>query len=155
MEEMVMEDEYDVLISTRGDDDDAEEREKQFADFIRLESIDNRRDANIPKSTVICMISCHKRILTTDEIPHQFKEYITDIIFQCFVDLRKHDEGSLLWKYTELMLYCLESEIDDRRSGHKYHRELRSVYDGEVRHEVVVKSMTGGDLVDELDDLIL
>ncbi|WP_148416401.1 hypothetical protein [Haloferax sp. KTX1] len=162
MEKMVLEDECDVMVKpdverddeNKGQEDTDVANDARYADFIRLDSIDTHRGTNIPKSTVICLFSCHRRIMTTEEIPDQFKEYITNIIFQCCVDLRKHDEDTLPWQYTELMLHCIEENINDRRSASAYHRALETAYNSEVRHEVLAKSLTGGNLVEELDDLI-
>lgn len=162
METMVLEDEYDVTKDSdedqeeAGDEEDGgEDADEQYTDFIQLDSMDTHRGANIPKSTVICLFSCHKQILTTPEIPDQFKAYLTEQVFVTCIDLRKHDEGSLPWQYSELMLHCLKENLDDRRSGYVYHRALRDVYEDGVRHEVIAKAVTGESIVDELDDLVL
>jgi len=142
MEQMVANDEYDV---TNEDDD--------FEEFIALESYQRDRGGAIPKSAVEIMLSCHQEILTTEEIPHQFKKYITEILFTICSDLREYEEGSLPWKYSEFMLKRLDAIIGGH-SGSEYHRELKLVYNDGVRHEIVAKRATGGWIVDELDELI-
>lgn len=142
MERLVKNDEYDVK------DEDGD-----FEEFIALESYRRDRGGTIPKSAVEIMLSCHQEILTTEEIPHQFKKYITEILFTRCSDLREYEEGSLPWKYSEFMLRRLEAMIEGR-SGPQYHRELELVYNDGVRHEIVAKGATGGWIVDELDELI-
>lgn len=50
-----------------GDEDSSPETdtfgEYRYKDFTRIDSIDTHRGANIPKPTIICLLSCHKRIL--------------------------------------------------------------------------------------------
>jgi hypothetical protein len=146
MEKMVREDEFDITPE--------EDNDQEHAEFIKLESFRRDEGGNIPKSAVIILFSCHQEILTTTEIPHQFKEYITKILFRVCSDLREHDEGTLPWKYSEFMLYRLEEEMDDRQHGVEYRYKLESVYEDGVRNEVIASGVTGGSIVDELDDLI-
>jgi len=142
MERMVEHDEYDVTTQNR-----------EYEEFIKLESYRRDRGGNIPKSAVMILVSCHQEILTTDEIPLQFKKYITEHLFKECSNLREHEEESLSWKYSEFMLRRLEAIIEGR-SGEEYRRELKLVYDDGVRHEVVASGVTGGFIVDELDELI-
>lgn len=158
MEEMVNKEDYDLTKEKPGSDDpeaDDRDADDEYADFIRLDSIDTDRGANIPKSTAICLFSCHRRIIVAANIPNYFKESLTEQLFITCGDLRKHDEGSLLWQYSELMLHCLEENLNDRRVGTTYHRVLQNVYEGQVRNEVIVSSHSGGGVAEELDDLIL
>ncbi|EMA31048.1 hypothetical protein [Haloarcula japonica] len=142
MERMVENDEYDVT-----------NEDGNYEEFIALESYRRNRGGTIPKSAVEIMLSCHQEILTTAEIPHQFKKYITEIIFTRCSELREYEEESLPWKYSEFMLKRLDAMIEGR-PGSEYHRELESVYNDGVRHEIVAKGITGGWIVDELDELI-
>ncbi|MUV51096.1 hypothetical protein [Haloarcula sp. CBA1122] len=142
MERMVENDEYDVT-----------NEDGNYEEFIALESYRRNRGGTIPKSAVEIMLSCHQKILTTAEIPHQFKKYITEIIFTRCSELREYEEESLPWKYSEFMLKRLDAMIEGR-PGSEYHRELESVYNDGVRHEIVAKGITGGWIVDELDELI-
>lgn len=88
--------------------------------------------------------------------------YLTESIFMLLLDFRKYDEGSLQWRYSELMLECLNKNINDRRADPTYLDNLNTVYNGDygsrhtygIRNEVIVKDTEMTDLVDELDDLI-
>jgi len=122
----------------------------------------DRGERNIPEMTVIVLFSCHEEILTCDEIPTQFMAYLTESIFLLLLDFRKYAEGSIQWQFSELMLECLNENINGRRSNPTYRNNLITVYNGDygdhytygVRHEVTVKDTEMTDLVDELDDLI-
>lgn len=117
---------------------------------------------NIPEMTVIVLFSCHKEILTTNEIPLQFMNYITETIFLCLLDLREYDEGSLQWRYSELMLHCLNENLTGRRADPLYKENLKRVYHGDygglydygVRDEVIEKDLQMTNLVGELDKMI-
>lgn len=85
----------------------------------------------------------------------QFKEYITEQIFTTGVELSQHEDNSLPDQYSRLILANLRENIEDRRSGAEYRSELRTVYTGDVRHEIRVQASTGGGIHDELDDIIL
>jgi len=100
-------------------------------------------------------MSCLKSIVLADEIPMQFKEYITEQIFITGVELSQHEDDSLPDRYSQLMLANLRANIEDRRQGAAFQDELRRVYRGDVRHEVGGQAMTGGGIQDELDDIIL
>lgn len=127
--------------------------EPQYKDFIRIDSIDTHRGANIPKSTIICLFSCHKRILTTEAIPDSFKKSLTEHILIKCANLRKHDEDTPPWQYSELMLHCLEANLDDRRTGYMYHDAFDRIYE-DVRNEVVMETAVGDNLIEQLDALI-
>lgn len=152
----VMDDEQSMGDDT-GDEDDGPEtdpsEEYRYKDFIRIDSIDTHRGANIPKSTIICLLSCHKRILTTETIPDSFKKDLTEHILIKCANLRKYDEDTPPWQYSELMLHCLEANLNDRRIGYAYHDTLDRIYD-DVRIEVVMETSVGDNLVDKLDSLI-
>ncbi|WP_435196021.1 hypothetical protein [Natronomonas sp. EA1] len=151
LEHMILED--DGELKTVNDDG-----EEVYKDFIRLDEDnidDDRARENLPKAAVICLISCLKSIVLADEIPMQFKEYITEQIFITGVELSQHGDDSLPNRYSQLMLANLRANIEDRRKGAEFQSELRRVYSGDVRHEVRVQAMTGGGIHDELDDIIL
>lgn len=151
LEHMVLED--DGELKTVNDDG-----EEVYKDFIRLDENnidDDRAMGNLPKAAVICLMSCLKSIVLADEIPMQFKEYITEQIFITGVELSQHEDDSLPDRYSQLMLANLRANIEDRRQGAAFQSELRSVYRGDVRHEVRVQAMTGGGIRDELDEIIL
>lgn len=149
LEQMVLEDEGEL---TRTNDSG----DKEYKEFIRLEDIDaNRASGNLPKATVICLMSCHKSIVLADEIPMQFKEYITKSIFKTGVEFSRYKDDSLHDRYSQLMLANLRENIENRSSGAEYQSELGMVYDGEVRREVRAQALTGGGIHDELDEIIL
>ncbi len=151
LEQMVQED--DGELKTVNDDGD-----EVYKDFIRLDEDnidDNRSSGNLPKAAVICLMSCLKSIVLADEIPMQFKEYITEQIFITGVELSQHEDDSLPDRYSKLMLANLRANIEDRRQGAAFQSELRRVYIGDVRHEVGVQAITGGGIQAELDDIIL
>jgi len=179
-EQIILNDDIDITASSKedappqdgGDDDsqdglsDAEDtadensdsestttEDQEYKDFIRIDSINTHRGSNIPKSTIICLLSCHKRILTTEAIPDSFKRSLTERILLKCANLRKHDRGSLPWQYSELMIHCLEANLNDRRSGFAYHDALDRVYD-DVRLEVTMETAVGDTLIDDLDTLI-
>lgn len=145
---------------------DAEEKQREPAevgDHIRLGNISTMRmERNIPEMTVIILISCHEEILTTEEIPLQFMDYITEIIFLCLLDLREYDKGSLQWMYSKLMLHCLSENLTGKRTDPLYRENLKRVYYGDyggphdygVRHEVSVKDRQRVGLVEDLDEII-
>jgi len=141
-------------------DDEATNDERYGdAEFIGLETIDTTRGGNIPKSTVICLISCHKEILTTNSIPSKFKSYITEIVLKTCLDLYQYESDSLPRRYGELMLHCIEEEISGPYGSDHYRQELRRAYrtqgrDPGVRHEISVKDYERSGLVDDLDDLL-
>ena len=156
VEEMIEDEDFDIEQSNNSE---IKDEDTVYRDFIRLDRIDSNRGANIPKSTVICMISCHQEIMTTDEIPKSFKSYITDIVFQCCLDLYQHDDGTLPQKYGELMISCIETEANNQYSGKKYRQETKQVYrtvgmNTGVRHELIVKDMKMTDLVDRIDGIL-
>jgi len=149
------------------DESDAEEKQREPAevgeDHIRLREISTMRmERNIPEMTVIILISCHEEILTTEEIPLQFMNYITEIIFLCLLDLREYDKGSLQWMYSKLMLHCLSENLTGKRTDPSYRENLKRVYYGDyggphdygVRHEVSVKDRQMVGLVEDLDEII-
>ena len=151
LEQMVLEDNGEL--KTVNDDG-----EEVYKDFIQVDKDDidsDRATGNLPKASVICLISCLKSIVLADEIPMQFKEYITEQIFITGVELSQHEDDSLPDRYSQLMLANLRANIEDRRQGVAFQSELRRVYRGGVRHEVGVQAMTGGGIQDELDDIIL
>lgn len=145
---------------------DAEEKQREPAevgDHIRLGNISTMRmERNIPEMTVIILISCHEEILTTEEIPLQFMDYITETIFLCLLDLREYDKGSLQWMYSKLMLHCLSENLTGKRTDPLYRENLKRVYYGDyggphdygVRHEVSVKDRQRVGLVEDLDEII-
>jgi hypothetical protein len=148
------------------DDESTEEEEQESAevgDHVQLGRIStNRGQRNIPEMTVIILFSCHEEVLTSNEVPVQFMSYLTESIFLCMLDLRNYEKGSLQWRYSELMLHCLEENITGRRADPSYQEHLKRVYhdhhggpsDYGVRHEVTVKDTQMTGLVDNLDDLI-
>lgn len=149
LEQMVVEDDGDLTTTN-------DSGEEEYKEFIRLDNIDaDRASGNLPKAAVICLMSCHKSIILADEIPMQFKEYITEQIFTTGVELSQHEDNSLPDQYSRLILANLRENIEDRRSGAEYRSELRTVYTGDVRHEIRVQASTGGGIHDELDDIIL
>lgn len=149
LEQMVLED--DSELTTTNDSGNEE-----YKEFIRLDNIDaDRASGNLPKAAVICLMSCHKSIVLANEIPMQFKEYITEQIFMTGVELSQNEDDSLPDRYSQLMLANLRENIEDRRSGAEYQSELGRVYNGDVRHELMVHALTGGGIQDELDEIIL
>ncbi|AEM58878.1 hypothetical protein HISP_17770 (plasmid) [Haloarcula hispanica N601] len=145
------------------DESDDEDKQEEYGDHVRLGRMSTGRgQRNIPEMTVIILFSCHEKILSTSEIPLQFKAYITKIVFMCLLDLREYEQGSLQWEYSEFMLYCLEDNLTGRASKASYREVLKQVYQGEyggqseygVRHEVHVKDTQMTGLVDALDDII-
>lgn len=145
-------------------DDEEEQREPaEVGDHLQLGEISTgRMERNIPEMTVIILFSVHENILITDEIPLQFMDYITEIIFLCLLGLRKYGKGSLQWRYSELMLECLNENITGRQADPLYRMNLKRVYHGDyggpydygVRHEVVVKDRSRTSLVEDLDEII-
>lgn len=151
LEHMVLED--DGELKTVNDDG-----EEVYKDFIRLDEDDiddDRGRGNLPKAAVICLMSCLKSIVLADEIPMQFKEYITEQIFITGVELSQHEDDSLPGRYSQLILANLRANIEDRRQGAEFKSELRRVYLGDVRDEVRAQAMMGGDIQDKLDNIIL
>lgn len=145
------------------DESDEEDKQEEYGDHVRLGRIStDRGQRNIPEMTVIILFSCHEEILSTAEIPLQFKAYITEIVFMCLLDLRKYEQGSLQWRYNEFMLYCLEENLTGRTSKASYREALKQVYQGDyggqseygVRHEIHVKDTQMTGLVDDLDEII-
>lgn len=168
-EEAVSENDSDVddtpdteEVSEEDQSGEAKNQEK-YGEYIRLGRIStDRGERNIPEMTVIVLLSCHKEILSTSAIPTQFKGYITEIVFKCLLNLRKYDQESLQWEYSEFMLYCLDENMTGRRSNLTYRESLYQVYHGEfggqheygVRHEIFTKDTQMTGLVDELDEII-
>lgn len=151
--------------NTEDESDDKEEQREpvEVGDHLRLGRMNTERgDRNIPETTVIILFSCHEEILTTEEIPLQFMDRITEIIFLCLLDLRKYDKGSLQWSYSELMLHCLSENLNGRLADTHYRKNLKCVYYGYyggphnygVRNEVSVKDTQMTGLVDDLDKII-
>jgi len=139
LEKMVLEDDGELTETSNSGDED-------YKEFIRLDNIDaDRASGNLPKAAVICLMSCHKSIVLADEIPMQFKEYITEQIFTTGVELSQHEDDSLPDQYSQLILANLRENIEDRRTGAEYQSELSIVYNGDVQREVS----------DELDEIIL
>lgn len=145
------------------DGSDEEDSFEEHGDHVRLGRISTGRgQRNIPEMTVIILISCHKEILSANEIPLNFKAYITEIVFMCLLNLREYDRESLQWRYSELMLHCLKENLNGRNSEWSYRESLEKVYDGDyggnydygVRHELDVKDQQMTGLVDELDEII-
>lgn len=148
LEQMVLDD--DIELTTTNDSG-----EEEYKDFVRLDNIDaDRARGNLPKAAVICLMSCHKSIVLAGDIPLQFKKYITEQIFITGVELSQHEDDSLPDQYSQLILANLQENIESRRSGAEYQSELRMVYNGDVRHEVMVQASTGGGVHDELDEII-
>jgi hypothetical protein len=149
LEKMVLEDDGELTETSNSGDED-------YKEFIRLDNIDaDRASGNLPKAAVICLMSCHKSIVLADEIPMQFKEYITEQIFTTGVELSQHEDDSLPDQYSQLILANLRENIEDRRTGAEYQSELSIVYNGDVQREVRVQALTGGGISDELDEIIL
>lgn len=144
-------------------DEEKQREPAEVGDHTRLRRISTgRMMRNIPEMTVIVLLSCHEKILATDEIPFQFMDYITKIIFLCLLDLREYAEGSLQWRYSELILHCLSENLTGRRTDPLYRENLERVYHGDyggpydygVRHEVSVKDMQRTGIVEDLDEII-
>ena len=149
LEKMVLEDDGELTETSNSGDED-------YKEFIRLDNIDaDRASGNLPKAAVICLMSCHKSIVLADEIPMQFKEYITEQIFTTGVELSQHEDDSLPDQYSQLILANLRENIEDRRTGAEYQSELSIVYNGDVQREVRGQASTGGGISDELDEIIL
>lgn len=128
--------------------------EEGYEDYLTIRgSPTGRNRACIPKMTGIILVSCNEEILTTDKIPYQFKQDITERIFLTGVELRSHGEGTLPWEYSELMLENLEDRLTDRRTNPRYEDKLREVYE-DIRDEVFISEDVGVDFVDRLDELI-
>jgi hypothetical protein len=129
-----------------------------YEEFIRLDRIDTDRGANIPKATVICLVSCHKEILTTNSIPSRFKSSITHTLLDCCHDLYQHEKGSLPRKYGELMIHCIEEEMNSRREGEAYRHAFDEAYRNKkstgVRHELIMKTTKDIDFVGKIDGAI-
>jgi len=148
LEDMVEGDEYDVRSQAE------DHVEEEHMDFISLDSIDTDRGANIPKGTAICLISCHRRILTTDEVPDDFKQYITKKILEKIAELRNHKDESLLWRYSQLLIHCMEYENEKRATESGYFRQLQADLGMEVRNELRLQGDGGQSLLVELDELL-
>ncbi len=142
---------------------DSQQDPAEVGDHIQIDRIStDRGQRNIPEMAVIVLFSNHEEILTSNKIPMQFMAYLTESIFLSLLNLRKYDEGSTQWKYSQLMLHCLEENISGKRVDPSYQENLKQIYDGEygdrydygVRHEIVVKDTGTTDLLDKLDDLI-
>lgn len=150
-------------IKMMAEEPDLDATPSEVGEHIQLGSTStDRRGRNIPEMAAIVLFSCHEEILTTDEIPLQFKAYLTQSLFLQIVELRNYGEGSIQWKFNELMLNCLRENIDGRLADPNYHNELSKIYNGDyggpyeygVRSEVITKDteMTGA--ADELDEII-
>jgi hypothetical protein len=144
---MAVESDYDLTISN---DDDV-----QYEEFIQLDSTDYDWSSNIPHVAATCLISCHRQILTTQDIPWEYKEKLSEKIFTTCVALRDNEEESLPWQYSKLMVNCVEEELNPARGGEAYQDAFNRVYQASVRHEITTVAMTGGDISDELDELLL
>lgn len=156
-------DEEQAKTEGKSDDEEKQREPAEVGDHLRLGRISTGRgQRNIPEMTVIILVSCHKEILTTDEIPRQFMDYITEIIFLCLLGLREYGEESLQWRYSELMLHCLNENLTEGRADPLYRENLKCVYYGDfggpynygVRHEVSVKDRQMVGLVEDLDEII-
>ncbi len=86
-------------------------------------------------------------------MPDSFKKSLTEHILIKCANLRKHDEDTPPWQYSELMLHCLEANLDDRRTGYMYHNAFDRIYE-DVRNEVVMKTAVGDNLTEQLNALI-
>ncbi len=142
---------------------ESENDSQEYGDYIGLTSTNlDKNDKNIPGATAIAIFSCHKEILSTPSIPTKFKAYITMSVFECVLDLRKYERGSLQWKYSELMLNCLKDNLSDERTDQSYKQSLVSVYEEEfnghpeygVRSEIRTNDLQGTGLVSDLDEII-
>lgn len=145
VEEMAVESDRDVTVGGDG----------EYEEFIRLDSINYDWGSNIPQVAATCLISCHRRILTTQKIPQKHKEKISIKIFTTCVELRDNEEESPPWRYSKLMIECVEEELKPSRGGEEYRDAFKRIYRSGVHHEVTTRALTGGDISDELEDILL
>ncbi len=55
--------------------------------YLSVQNLDTTHEADIVKTAIRNLFICHKHILLTDEIPDQFKQYISDNLFEVYFDL--------------------------------------------------------------------
>lgn len=71
---------------------------------IQLGEIDAEyNQEHIPKATVRALALSLRKILTAERLEPDFKQYIANMVFQCYVDLRQHGPRP----YADLLLYFL------------------------------------------------
>jgi hypothetical protein len=78
---------------------------------IALERVDGyHENINIPKSSIIALSNCTRTLLGAENVSHNFKEYIADIVFDFYFKLRGDDE---LKDYSVVLQKGLKGETWD------------------------------------------
>ncbi len=90
---------------------------------VKLASIAPRREnGNIPKSGILALSQCLKRVLVEQSIPVKFRQYLLETVLRLYFNLREEDR---LHDYAEATRnaigLCTESQCHDRE---EYYRQL-------------------------------
>lgn len=120
---------------------------------------DKRDSFTIPEESVTILFNCHREVINTEEIPYQFKRYLTEMIFSQFTQLRQYSEESIERKYSDLMISELEENINE---DEKYREQILRMYRirGGVRNlslrddPIVIKDEQLTGLSEEMDDIL-
>ncbi|MCU4753004.1 hypothetical protein OB919_13630 [Halobacteria archaeon AArc-curdl1] len=119
---------------------------------LDLEHTDRRHEnTNIVKSTIRCLTKCGRLILSNDEIPEEFKEWVSKDIYCLYFKFVLSDDPEAQ-RYGVVMADCFEEQMNRRDEGDEFRRVFYrhlTIEDGIMRSNVLYRE--GG--VSELEDL--
>lgn len=120
---------------------------------IELNEIREDWTGSATSSAVVCLFKCHREVLTCSNIPDDYKDYISMMVFREWLSLREFDITELPYWYSKQMGHCLEQNIGTATKSREYRDEMRAVFQRqktEIRIED--RQMTG--LVSELNSIL-
>jgi hypothetical protein len=89
----------------------------------------DHENGNIPKSSILALSQCARHILVSESIDQKLKQYLMDIIFRLYFDLRENGNFD---NYAEVLTNALSQGGFYRpRSDDKYHRALVDAFEAE------------------------
>lgn len=106
-------------------------------------------NGDILKSSTRCLVQCHKRILTTNEIPTRFKRERTEWLFKTYFKLAA-SQNSEAQKYGEALIAYMKQELMAYgNSPSPYRSELQTVFSS-IEHELRIKEPMNLTLVNDI-----
>jgi len=81
---------------------------EKFSYKVELRSDDHQHEnANVIKSSIICLIQILDLISRNDEVPHRFKQYLTNMVFRLLFDL-KTSSSEISRRYGNVILNLIK-----------------------------------------------
>lgn len=106
-------------------------------------------NGDILKSSIRCLVQCHRHILVTSEIPDRFKRERTESLFKTYFKLAS-SSNQTAQDYGEVLLLFMEEEMQSYGGSPPQYRMVLEDIFSSIEHELRIKEPRNMTLVNDI-----